>query len=162
MTSPQNMTLKLMTQAAVVSTSVSTCTRLHHLGDRSFLWFLVRFVYSAYFKFLFIFAAIKWGLYLYSQFEFTAVFQVKIVSSQRKTCSCKNKDNILYTSLISSRIVLDAYLFYIMIVNILTGYEIHFSHHWDKQFLTDFKAFLENNTVTGLTCKWLIFYFILL
>lgn len=55
MTSPQNMTLKLMTQAAVVGNSVSTFTRLHQLEHSRFLWCLIRFVYSAYVKFQFIF-----------------------------------------------------------------------------------------------------------
>lgn len=80
-------------------------------------------------NFKFIFATIKWDLYLYRQFVFTAECQVKIVSFQREACSCKNITNALYVPLISSRIVLDPYLFYITIVNILTGYEIHFSHH---------------------------------
>lgn len=59
MTSPQNMILKLMTHAAVVGIFVSTSTRLHQLEDSTFLQCSMRFVYFAYFKFQFMFAAIK-------------------------------------------------------------------------------------------------------
>lgn len=110
-----------MTQAAVVGNSVSTFTRLHQLEGSRFLWCLIRFVYSAYFKFQFIFATIKLCLYLYSKFVFTAGLQVKIVSSQREACSCKNTANAVCVSLISSIIVLEPFLFYIMKVTILTG-----------------------------------------
>lgn len=59
---PQNMTLKLMAQAAAVGASVSTSMRLCQLKDRRFLQSSIRSVYSAYFEFQFNFEKIKWGL----------------------------------------------------------------------------------------------------
>lgn len=59
---PQNMTLKLMAQAAAVGASVSASMRLRQLKDRRFLQSSIRSVHSAYFEFQFNFEKIKWGL----------------------------------------------------------------------------------------------------